>query len=156
MVHKIKKEKGKMIEWGFDLTQVSSDEAFLKLLDKYGFKEVHSKKPTDKFELAKGETMDWTYGEHFAGRFKTFSNTFVNPDGIRITVEHMGGKEDDKGFLGYIGIKAPKKALPILKEFLKGFRGSEAITGTDWTGRGGIARYIKQENPHENPYITVW
>lgn len=142
MVHKIKKRNG-FIEWGFDLTQVSSDEAFLNLLKQFGFKEIKPKK------------VDPFLKKMFRGRFKTFHNTFQNPDRIKITVEHMGGTNSDKGFLGYIGIKAPKKSLPKLKKFLEKFRGKKTIKITDWTGRNGIARYVKQETPFEGGFIGV-
>jgi hypothetical protein len=150
MVHKIKSAM-KEIEWGFDLTDVVSDDAFLKLLRKYGFREISSKTPDEPAY----EGADFTWRKIAGGRWKKYNVTFKNPRGIRITVEHMGGIRDDKGALGFIGIKAPKTADMELKSFLREFRGNTPVSGTDRDERVGITTYVKEENPHENPYITV-
>lgn len=142
MVHRIKKlKKDQEVEWGFDLTDVKSDKAFLELLKKFDFKEVDSK-PPEKWMV---------------GRFTKGFTTFANPRGIRMTVEHIGGKGNDKGALGYIGMKAPKVAEGELKRFLKRFRGSKPMLMDVYQTEPpkGIATYVKEENPYENPYITV-
>jgi hypothetical protein len=143
--------KKDMVEWGFDLTDVKSDADFLLLLGEFGFKKVSSLKPTDKVY----PDSPYTAGMGFEDRFTSFHDTFQNPSGIRITVEHMGGKGSENGALGYIGIKAPKSAEPELLRFLAKFRGSKPIKSLDWNGRAGIARYVKEENPYDNRYITV-
>lgn len=156
MVHKIKKSKSNFIEWGFDLTQVNSDNDFVNLLKEFGFKEVSSMKPEDKIMLSGGKPIDMTFKNMYGERFTSYHNTFQSPEGIKIKVEHMGGKKNgDEGFLGYIGIKAPKSAMQKLTSFLSRFRGKEAITATDWSGRKGIARYVKEESPNESGFIGV-
>jgi hypothetical protein len=151
MVHKIKTNEKGQVEWGFDLTEVESDEAFLSLLKEFGFSKVHSEKPSDK------HYPDSVYSNDggMKGRFTSFYDTFENPAGIRIRVEHMGGKGGDKGFLGYIGIEAPKSANAQLQNFLKRFRGAKQIKSLDWNGRKGIARYVKEEDAYESNYIGV-
>jgi len=110
------------------------------LLGDFRFKEVSTEQLSD----------DWIY----KGRFTKGVTTFANPSGIRITVNYLGGKGSDAGALGYIGIKAPKNAEMELKTFLREFRGQQ-VEGTDRVGKYGITKYVKQENPYENPYITV-
>ena len=151
MGHKFhKKSTEDKIAWGFDLTQVKSDEDFLKVLKKYGFKKVSAKKTTDVYY------ENVTYGQKFGyERFKEYLPTFANKDGIRITVECMGGKGEDKGFLGYIGINAPSRALPKLREFLKDFRGRKVVKGLDVENAGGITTYVKEESPFESGFIGV-
>lgn len=151
MVHKIKSSSGKQVEWGFDLTEVESDEVFMALLSDFGFKYVSSQKPTDKPYPDSPSTNEMG----MKGRFTSFHDTFANPSGIRITVEHMGGRGGDKGFLGYIGVKAPASADAELQKFLVKFRGKRRISSLDWSGKRGIARYVKEENAYDNPYITV-
>jgi len=149
-----KKSRLKRIEWGFDLTDAKSDGAFIKLLDKFGFKKVYSESPDTVVSRLGGKPF--THGMMFGDRFTEYEPTFENPSGIRITVEHMGGKGDEDGALGYIGIKAPRKAETELMTFLREFRGTNIIEGTDYQGDGtGIVKYVKEENPYENPYITV-
>jgi len=156
MVHKFhKKSTEDKIAWGFDLTQVKSDEDFLKLLKKYGFKKVSSKKPSDIYYVSHYDKKKYTYEHYYKKRFKEFRPTFVNKDGIRITVEHLGGKGEDKGHLGYIGINAPSRALPILRKFLKDFRGREVIKDFDVENAGGITTYVKEESPFESEFIGV-
>jgi len=149
-----KKTTTQKVAWGFDLTEVRSDSDFLKILEKHGFKKVYSEKPSTviytDFE-GKKQTHDYL----FHGRFTEYKPTFQNKDGIRITVEHMGGKGSDKGFLGYIGINAPKKALPQLKKFLSDFRGKESVKGLDVMTKGGITTYVKEESPYESGFIGV-
>ena len=155
MVHKVK-PKGNVVEWGLDLTQVKSDDAFLKLLGKFGFKKVYSEKPSDvAYTDQEGKSVTREYFDK--GRWNEYMVTFENPSKIRITVEHMGGKGGDKGFLGYIGMKAPKSAEAELKRFLVGFRGSKPMPMDVYQKfkPKGIATYVKEENPYENPYITV-
>lgn len=153
MVHKNKRKGNeKTIEWGFDLTDAKSDKAFRDLLKKYGFIEVSKHKPTD-IAGTDGLGNPYTYELGNVGRFKSYHNTFVNPNGIRIIVQHMGGKGHEKGFLGYIGIKAPTSARSDLMNFLKDFRGSRAIKETDWMGKRGIVTYVKEETPRKSGFI---
>ena len=156
MVHKIKKSKDNFVEWGFDLTQVSSDEDLLNLMTEFGFKKIGSRKPADKIRLSGEKTIDMKYNDMYGDRFTSFHDTFQSPEGIKIRIEHMGGKKNgDEGFLGYIGIKSPKKAVSKLKTFLSKFRGKEPIESLDWSGRKGIARYVKEESPNESGFIGV-
>jgi len=149
-----KHERLKKIQWGFDLTDAVSDKSFLKLLDKFRFKKVYSESP-DTVTSKDFEGKPYTHRTSFGDRFTEYYSTFENPSGIKITVEHMGGKGDEDGFLGYIGIKAPEIAETELMTFLREFRGTGAIEGTDFSGKRGIIKYVKEENPYENPYITV-
>jgi hypothetical protein len=141
MVHKMKKSKNDYVEWGFDLTSVKSDVAFLELLKEFNFKEVKTE-PLEEF---------------MKGRWAKGVTTYANPNGIRITVEHIGGVGNDVGFLGYIGMKAPKKAEKELKKFLVKFRGGKVMSMDVYqkSPPKGITTYVKEENPYENPYITV-
>jgi len=160
LVHKISIQKSKEIEWGFDLTDVSNDKEFFDLLDKYGFKLIEYQKPEDRIKSEKGEFASedptWTWEKYLGkGRFKKYHLLFKNPEGIKIRIEHTGGKGEDKGALGYIGIKSPAKAKPTLINFLKDFRGSSPIETLDWTGKKGISRYVKKESPYESGFIRV-
>lgn len=149
MTHKASVKKTNEIEWGFDLTDTKSDHDFLLLLGKYGFKKVKSFKPTDDVYRT-GHPINWGFGDRFA----EFHVTFANPAGIRITVEHMGGKGDENGALGYIGIRAPKSADGQLQKFLKEFRGKKKVMGTDVMTKGGITTYVKQEDAYVSNYIA--
>lgn len=137
MTHKTSAGSSKIIEWGFDLTDVKSDSAFKTLLKKYGFVQVKTA----------------PVSEGFKGRFTQGTTTFANPAGIRMTVEHLGGKGSDAGALGYIGFTAPKNAESELMRFLKDFRGGKKVVGTDVMTKGGITRYVKQEDAYESGYI---
>lgn len=129
------------VDWGFDLTDVKSDEDFLKLLKKYGLVEVRSQPPT----------------EWMKGRFTKGITKFANKDGFMLTVEHMGGKGSDKGALGYIGIKIPAKHYPTLSNFLKDFRGDKVMPMDVYqkSPPKGIATYVKEESPYESGFIGV-
>jgi hypothetical protein len=149
------KSRLKKIEWGFDLTDAKSDRAFLDLMDKFKFKKMSWHNPTDIYPSVITGGTPITYGSGFDDRFKEFVVTFVNPSGIRMTVEHLGGKDDEDGALGYIGIKAPASARGELHKFLAAFRGDKPIKEWDWNGNAGIVKYVKQEEPNVSGFISV-
>ncbi len=154
LVHKIKRRKSKEIEWGFDLTEVSSEKELLDLLKKYGFKKVESQKPEEYIMTEIGK-ISARWKDFYGNRFREHNVLFVNPQGIKIRLEHFGGRGEDKGYVGHIGIKAPRKSLAVLKRFLREFRGSKPIKELDWQGRKGVVRYVKEETPYESGFIWV-
>ena len=55
--------------------------------------------------------------------------------------------------LGFVDLDLGQ--VQALERFLERFRGKKTIKITDWTGRNGIARYVKQETPFEGGFIGV-
>jgi len=123
------------IRWGFDSTSVTSKEAWQSFLEKNKFKLV-AQKP-----------------EHNGHAPRIYHN----PDGIYI-VTSMEGPTDVLGydktyFLGYIRFEAPKKEEYRLYAVLRDFRGPKQHQFYNEEDLGGIASFIKEETPHEAPFI---
>jgi hypothetical protein len=125
------------IVWSFDLSDVKSMKSWRAYLKRNKFRSV-AKDPDPRSKR----------------------RIYRNPDGLIIIAEHewdgMKRKHDPQPdvALGYMRFEAPKDKRKELHKVLKEFRGKTIIRGTDKEGDevGGIATYIKQEDPNvEHP-----
>jgi hypothetical protein len=128
------------IQWGFDLTQAKSRNAFNKFKKKHGFVKVGQAK--------RGDT---------GGYFRIYKNR----KGI-IMITSAEQSRNGILHLSYMRFEAPRNKLPELTNVLTDFRGSTPLTyeregGRTWdySGEdvGGIVAYVKEETPYEAQFI---
>ena len=120
---------GDPVKWGFDLTNVTSREAWNSFLAMHGFKLV-AQKPEHNGHMPR---------------------IYLNPDGIYL-VTSMEELTDSDYSLGYVRFEAPKNKEDSLYIVLRDFRGPKPAE-RDREDSGGIVSYVKEETPHKASFI---